>query len=80
MPAAPRRLAYLCLVLSLLAIGAVAMSHLALTDIAHGEPDLSGEWTVLRLSALVILGLGASSLALAWQIVSGTRPSKAAPG
>lgn len=78
MPAAPRRLAFLCLVLSLLTIGAVAMSHLALTDIAHGEPDLSGEWTVLRLSALVILGLGISSLALAWQIVSRTRRPEAA--
>ena len=78
MPAAPRRLAYLCLVLSLLTIGAVAMSHLALTDIAHGEPDLSGEWTVLRFSALVILGLGISSLALAAKVVSRTRRSKAA--
>jgi len=30
-------------------------SHLALTDIFHGEGNLSMEWTVLRLSALVFL-------------------------
>ena len=38
-------------VLSLLALGA---SHLALTDIARGEHDLRLEWTVLRISGLVI--------------------------
>ncbi len=37
--------------LSLLALGA---SHLALTDIAHGEPDLRLEWNVLRISGAVI--------------------------
>ncbi len=33
----------------------LGLTHLALVDIYHGEPDLSMEWTVLRLSALVFL-------------------------
>jgi hypothetical protein len=37
--------------LSLIALGA---SHLALTDIAHGEPNVTLEWAVLRISAAVI--------------------------
>lgn len=37
--------------LSMLALGA---SHLALTDIAHGELDLRLEWNGLRFSGLVI--------------------------
>jgi hypothetical protein len=32
-----------------------AFSHLALTDISHGGEDLSLEWNVLRLSALILL-------------------------
>jgi hypothetical protein len=41
--------------LGVLSLLALALSHLALTDIAHGESDLSTEWGVLRVSALVIL-------------------------
>lgn len=41
--------------LGFLSLLALAFSHLALTDIAHGEADLSMEWGVLRASALVIL-------------------------
>jgi uncharacterized membrane protein len=70
MQAAPRNLAYLCLFLSLLAIVGVALSHLSLTDIAHGEPDLSGEWTTLRFSALIFLGLSVTSLVFSWQVIS----------
>jgi hypothetical protein len=32
---------------------ALLLSHLALTDIRHAEADLSLEWGVLRISALV---------------------------
>ncbi len=37
-------------------------SHLALTDIHHGEPDLSLEWNVLRACAVVFLAFIGSAL------------------
>lgn len=30
---------------------ALFLSHLALTDIAHGEPDLSSEWLIVQIIA-----------------------------
>jgi hypothetical protein len=47
-------------VLSLIALG---ISHLALTDIAHGEPDPWQEWLALQLSAIVFLLFVSVSLA-----------------
>lgn len=41
---------------------AVVMSFLALTDIGHGEPDLSLEWAVLRTAFLVIVLFQVSTL------------------
>jgi hypothetical protein len=41
--------------LGVLSLLAVIFGHLALTDIAHGEGDLSLEWNVLRVAALVIV-------------------------
>jgi len=41
--------------LGVLALVSLAASHLALTDIAHGEADLTLEWSALRVSALVLL-------------------------
>lgn len=32
------------------------LSHLAMTDIAHGEPDVSGEWLILRVTAGLMIG------------------------
>ena len=46
---ATRILAILCLIAGLL-------SHLALTDIAHGELDARTEWLILQLTA-VLFGL-----------------------
>ena len=43
-----RILAVICLIAGLL-------SHLALTDIAHGEPDLEGEWAIVQVSAFLVL-------------------------
>jgi hypothetical protein len=31
------------------------MTHLALTDIYHGEADVTLEWKVVRISALILL-------------------------
>ncbi|NCP15674.1 hypothetical protein GW866_01335 [bacterium] len=41
--------------LGILSLIAMAFSHLALTDIAHGEADVSLEWTILRVTALTLL-------------------------
>jgi hypothetical protein len=41
--------------LGALAIVAMLVGHLALTDIHHGEADVSLEWSVLRLCFAVIL-------------------------
>ncbi|MCX6026003.1 MAG: hypothetical protein NTY23_07075 [Chloroflexi bacterium] len=53
--------------LGLLSLLALGVSHLALTDIAHGEPDLRVEWIVLRVSAMVIALFTVSALAILWQ-------------
>jgi hypothetical protein len=42
-------------ILGVLSFVALAISHLALTDIAHGEPNPAQEWFVLQLSAIVFL-------------------------
>jgi len=41
-------------ILALLCLIAGVLSHLALTDIAHGEPDLEGEWAIVRISAFLV--------------------------
>jgi hypothetical protein len=48
--------------LGILSIIAMAFSHLALTDIVHGETNVSLEWTILRVTALVLLAFIGSSL------------------
>ena len=47
---------------------AIVASHLALTDIWHGEVDVSLEWNVLRLAALVIIVFHMSAFATMWQV------------
>ena len=54
-----------CRTLGLLSILALAVAHLALTDIARGEGDLTAEWTALRVAALVIL---ASQVTTLWTL------------
>jgi hypothetical protein len=48
--------------LGVLAVIGLASSFLALTDIAHGEPDLKLEWAVVRATAAVLLMFIAQSL------------------
>jgi hypothetical protein len=52
----------LSLVLGGISVLAVVVSYLALTDIGHGESDLSLEWGVLRAAFLVIVLFQASAL------------------
>jgi hypothetical protein len=42
-------------VMSVICIIAGVLSHLALTDIAHGEPDLGAEWVIVQISAILVL-------------------------
>ena len=49
-----RRLTAITFGLGILSCLALVLSHLALTDIEHGEGDLSLEWSVLRASALIL--------------------------
>jgi hypothetical protein len=41
--------------LGYISLAALILSHLALTDIAHGEPDVRLEWAILRLTAGLLL-------------------------
>lgn len=43
------------LVLSAICLAALVFSHLALTDIYHGDENLSLEWNILRMAALANL-------------------------
>jgi len=45
----------LTIALGILSLFAGVMGHLALTDIYHGEGDLSLEWNILRAGAIVLL-------------------------
>jgi hypothetical protein len=49
-----RRLASLSTWLGIASLLAMGASHLALTDIWHGEGDLSLEWNVLRISGVIL--------------------------
>lgn len=59
--------------LGVLSLIAGLFSHLALTDIYHGEADVSLEWGIVQLSALVILvfiGMALFTLGRAWRALS----------
>lgn len=56
------------IVLGALSLLAVVLTHLALTDIYHGEADVTLEWNIVRICALVLLvfiGLALFTLRLA---------------
>jgi hypothetical protein len=42
---------------------ALLVAHLALTDISHGEADVTLEWNILRVAFLVILAFHVAGLA-----------------
>jgi len=48
--------------LGVLALLAGIVGHLALTDIFHNEADVTLEWNVLRICALILLTFIGSSL------------------
>jgi hypothetical protein len=57
-----RRAVLLTLLLGGLSVLAVFASFLALTDIGHGESDLTLEWSILRAAFLVIVLFQISAL------------------
>jgi hypothetical protein len=57
-----RRFTLISQMLGLLSIVAVFLSFLALTDIGHGEGDLTLEWWIVRISFLVIIAFQISAL------------------
>ena len=63
-----RRLIDMSLALGLLAILAIGAANMALIDIAHGEGDLSLEWAIVRVAALLILMFIALALATLWRL------------
>lgn len=50
-----RTQALVAVVLGVLSLAALGVTYLALTDIAHGEPDLVAEWAVVQVSAPIFL-------------------------
>ena len=53
--------------LGILSVLAVVVANLALQDIYHGEPDLTLEWTALRVAFLIIVVFHAFALIAAWK-------------
>jgi hypothetical protein len=50
-----KKYAVITLILSGLSILALVFSHLALTDIYHGGEDLTLEWSLLRIAAIIFI-------------------------
>ncbi|MDA2924555.1 hypothetical protein MYX65_07845 [Acidobacteria bacterium AH-259-L09] len=59
--------------LGVLSLLAVVTSHLALTDIYHGETDVGLEWRVLQICFVVIVVFQLSALYTLRRILRGTR-------
>jgi hypothetical protein len=54
--------AKITLFLSGLSLVALFVCHLALTDIHHGEADLTLEWTILRVAAIIFFAFIVSTV------------------
>ena len=59
------------MILGVVSLAAVAVSHLALTDIYHGEQDVTLEWTALRVCFGVIVAFHIYTLATLRRFVRG---------
>jgi len=76
-----KRWVWTSLVLGLLALLAVMISHLALTDIYHGESDVSLEWNVLRLCfGVIVLSQLVALITLTKVLRAWSRPVAVPPG
>ena len=58
-----RTLSRLNILLAGFVIIGLFLSHLALTDIAHGiEPDLAAEWWIIRITFLLVILFASSTV------------------
>jgi uncharacterized membrane protein YhhN len=64
-----KSLARVSLALGVASLLAVLVSHLALTDIYHGERDTSQEWRAVQISAAVIVAFTVSALVALWRVL-----------
>ena len=71
------RLLMASIVLGLLSLGAFVLGRLALTDIFHGEPDLTLEWNVVSLSFWPILAFHLVSVIAAVTALRHVRSARA---
>lgn len=65
------RAARTCIGLGWASLVAVLVGHLALTDIFHGEGDLTQEWNVLRVCFAVIVAFQVYALITLRRVVRG---------
>lgn len=64
-----KRAVQLSFVLGVPSVIAVGISHLALTDIWHGENDVVAEWRAVQVSFGVIIAFQLSALITLWRII-----------
>ena len=72
--AAMERQAAIAFILGIVSLVAVFISHLALTDIYHGESDLRLEWMVLRICFAMIVIFQVFALATFWRMIGKGKP------
>ena len=61
--------------LGVLSIVAIVISHLALTDIGHGEGDLTLEWQALQVAFAVIILFHISAFITLFRVLKYTKSS-----
>ncbi len=64
-----KRQVVIAFLLGIASLVAVFISHLALTDIYHGESDLRVEWMALRVCFAVIFIFQVFALVTFWRII-----------
>lgn len=69
-----KRSALFTLGLGILSLVAILFSHLALTDVWHGETEVALEWQMVRVGFLLILLFHVSSFVTLFQVLRTTRP------
>ena len=68
------RQATLAFILGIGSLLAVFVSHLALTEIYHGEDDLRLEWNILRVCFSAIVAFQVFALATFWRMIKKENP------
>jgi hypothetical protein len=69
-----KRQVVIAFILGIVSLVAVFISHLALTDICHGESDLRLEWLALRICFAMIFIFQVFALATFWRMIRKGKP------